>query len=419
VEHVPVHPQEVDVKFIEASRFYFEQAAKALEIGPRLTRQLVMPMRELKVELTVPLDSGDTATFVGFRVQHDNSRGPMKGGIRYHPSVDPDEVIALASLMTWKTAVVDLPYGGAKGGVNCDPRTLSPAELQRLTRKFTDRMHEVIGPNLDIPAPDMGTNAQTMAWIVDQYSNYHGWTPAVVTGKPVELGGSPGREAATGRGVLFALEAYLADHKRVVRGAEVAIQGFGNVGSWAARLLAEQGAKIVAVSDVTGATYNAQGLDIAALTKHVQETKGIIGFAGGEPIPPADVLTCKCEVLVPAALEGQLTAANANAVQAKIIVEGANGPTTPEADEVFRRRGITVIPDIYANAGGVTVSYFEWVQNIQQYRWTEERVNQELRTRMLLAWADLKAHSAKAQDLRQAAFQLAVTRVAKATLLRS
>jgi glutamate dehydrogenase (NAD(P)+) len=411
--------QEGDVKFIEASRFYFEQAAKALDLGPRLTRQLVMPMRELKVELTVPLDSGDTATFVGFRIQHDNSRGPMKGGIRYHPNVDPDEVIALASLMTWKTAVVDLPYGGAKGGVTCDPRALSPGELQRLTRKLVDRMHEVIGPNLDIPAPDMGTNAQTMAWIVDQYSNYHGWAPAVVTGKPVELGGSPGREAATGRGVLFALEGYLADEGRLVRGVEVAIQGFGNVGSWAARLLAEQGAKIVAVSDVTGATYNREGLDITALLKHVQVTKGIVGFAGGEPIPAADVLTCKCEVLVPAALEGQLTAENAEAVQAKIIVEGANGPTTPEADAIFRRRGIIVIPDIYANAGGVTVSYFEWVQNIQQYRWTEERVNQELRTRMLLAWKDLKTHSGKAQDLRQAAFQLAVTRVAKATLLRS
>ena len=407
------------MKFIEASRYYFEQAAKVLDLGPRLTRQLVVPMRELKVELTVPLDSGDSATFVGFRIQHDDSRGPMKGGIRYHPSVDPDEVIALASLMTWKTAVVDLPYGGAKGGVNCDPRTLSPAELQRLTRKLVDRMHEVIGPNLDSPAPDMGTNAQTMAWIVDQYSNYHGWTPAVVTGKPIELGGSQGREAATGRGVLFALEAYLADNDRVVRGAEVAIQGFGNVGSWAARLLAEQGARIVAVSDVTGATWNAKGIDVAALMKHVGATKGIIGFTGGEPIAPADVLTCRCEVLVPAALEGQLTAANANGVQAQIIVEGANGPTTPEADEVFRKRGITVIPDIYANAGGVTVSYFEWVQNIQQYRWTEERVNQELRTRMIQAWADLKAHSGKALDLRQAAFQLAVTRVAKATLLRS
>jgi glutamate dehydrogenase (NAD(P)+) len=407
------------MKFIEAGKYYFEQAARSLDLGSRLIRQLETPMREIKVELTVPLDSGETATFVGYRVQHDNARGPMKGGIRYHPSVDPEEVTALASLMTWKTAVVDLPYGGAKGGVNCDPRQLSKNELQRLTRTFTDRMADVIGPNRDIPAPDMGTNAQVMAWIVDQYSSHHGWTPAVITGKPLELGGSPGREAATGRGVLYALEAYLADQGRTLKGVRVAIQGFGNVGSWAARLLAEQGARIVAISDVTGATANKDGLDIAALMKHVATTKGVVNFAGGDVMRAEDVLTCPCEVLVPAALEGQLTAANAKDVQAKIIVEGANGPTTPEADETFRKRGITVIPDIYANAGGVTVSYFEWVQNIQQYRWSEERVNQELRARMLASWQDLKAQATNAMDLRHAAFMLGVSRVARATQLRS
>ncbi|MBX3467913.1 MAG: glutamate dehydrogenase [Planctomycetes bacterium] len=407
------------MKFIEASKHYFDQAAKALDLGERLKRQLSTPQREIKVELTVPLDSGEIATFVGYRVQHDSSRGPMKGGIRYHPCVDEDEVTALASLMTWKTAVVDLPYGGAKGGVNCDPRQLSQNELQRLTRVLTDRMQDVIGPYRDIPAPDMGTNAQTMAWIVDQYSNYHGWSPAVITGKPVELGGSLGREAATGRGCLYALEALLADQRRSIEGITVAVQGFGNVGSWAARLMAEQGARIVAVSDVTGATYNADGLDMAALVEHVQKTRGVINFKGGEVLKAEEILTCPCEVLVPAALEEQLTEVNAKDVQAKIIVEGANGPTTPEADETFRRRGITVIPDIFANAGGVTVSYFEWVQNIQQYRWSEERVNQELRARMTQAWADLKGAAKNARDLREAAFMLAVSRVAKATLLRS
>ncbi|MCW8139160.1 MAG: glutamate dehydrogenase [Planctomycetota bacterium] len=407
------------MKFIEASKHYFDQAAKALDLGERLKRQLSTPQREIKVELTVPLDSGEIATFVGYRVQHDSSRGPMKGGIRYHPCVDEDEVTALASLMTWKTAVVDLPYGGAKGGVNCDPRQLSQSELQRLTRVLTDRMQDVIGPYRDIPAPDMGTNAQTMAWIVDQYSNYHGWSPAVITGKPVELGGSLGREAATGRGCLYALEALLADQRRSIEGITVAVQGFGNVGSWAARLMAEQGARIVAVSDVTGATYNADGLDMAALVEHVQKTRGVINFKGGEVLKAEEILTCPCEVLVPAALEEQLTEVNAKDVQAKIIVEGANGPTTPEADETFRRRGITVIPDIFANAGGVTVSYFEWVQNIQQYRWSEERVNQELRARMTQAWADLKGAAKNARDLREAAFMLAVSRVAKATLLRS
>ncbi|MCO5169527.1 MAG: glutamate dehydrogenase [Planctomycetes bacterium] len=407
------------MKFIEASKHYFDQAAKALDLGERLRRQLATPQREIKVELTVPLDSGEIATFVGYRVQHDSSRGPMKGGIRYHPCVDEDEVTALASLMTWKTAVVDLPYGGAKGGVNCDPRQLTQTELQRLTRVLTDRMQDVIGPYRDIPAPDMGTNAQTMAWIVDQYSNYHGWSPAVITGKPVELGGSLGREAATGRGCLFALEALLADQRRSIEGITVAVQGFGNVGSWAARLMAEQGAKIVAVSDVTGATYNADGLDMAALLEHVKKTRGVINFKGGEVLKAEEILTCPCEVLVPAALEEQLTEVNAKDVQAKIIVEGANGPTTPEADETFRKRGITVIPDIFANAGGVTVSYFEWVQNVQQYRWSEERVNQELRARMTQAWADLKGAAKNARDLREAAFQLAVSRVAKATLLRS
>jgi glutamate dehydrogenase (NAD(P)+) len=408
----------VAFNFIEAASSYFDAAARTLGLDPLRERQLLTPFREVKVELTVPMDDGKIATFVGYRVQHDNSRGPFKGGIRYHPSVDPNEVTALAQLMTWKTAVVDLPFGGAKGGVNCDPRAMSLREQERLTRVLTDRMHDFFGVQKDIPAPDMGTNAQTMAWIADQYANYEGWTPGVITGKPVELGGSYGRESATGRGCLYALESLLADQGRTLQGVTVAIQGFGNVGSWAARLMAEQGAKIVAVSDVTGAVHDPAGLDVAALVQHVQRTKGVAGFPGAERIAPEAVLTARCEVLVPAAMEGQLTRENAPRVQAKIIVEGANGPTTPEADDILRERGVTVIPDIYANAGGVTVSYFEWVQNVQCYRWDEERVNAELRTRMRTAWRDLKAQASRAKDLRQAAFQLAISRVARATALR-
>jgi glutamate dehydrogenase (NAD(P)+) len=407
------------MRFYEASRHDFEVAARALGLDARLTRQLATPTREVKVELTVTLDSGEVATFIGYRIQHDSARGPMKGGIRFHPQVDPEEVTALASLMTWKTAVVDLPYGGAKGGVACDPRRLSSAELQRLTRAFTGRMHDVIGPNTDVPAPDVGTNAQVMAWIVDEYARFHGWTPAVVTGKPVELGGSLGREAATGRGAVFALEAFLADEGRPLAGARVAIQGLGNVGAWAARLLAERGARVVAVSDSTGAVRAPGGLDVPALLEHKAATRSVTGLPGSEPMDPQDVLTAPCDVLLPAALEGQLTAENAPRVQAKVIVEAANGPGTPEADEVFRRRGLTVIPDIFANAGGVTVSYFEWVQNIQQYRWSEERVNEELRARMQQAWRDLKDARGDAKDLREAAYRLAVRRVARATLLRA
>ena len=407
--------------FLDAARYYFQQAAKDVGLGTMLERQLLTPRREIRVEVTLQKDDGSVATFIGYRVQHDDSRGPMKGGIRFDPRVDPQEVDALAALMTWKTAVVNLPYGGAKGGVNCDPRALSRAELQRLTRTYTDHLHDVIGPNIDIPAPDMGTNAQTMAWIVDQYSKYHGWTPGVITGKPIELGGSLGREAATGRGLLLALQCLLQDQGRDLKGVEVAVQGFGNVGSWAARLMARAGAKIVAASDHTGALRNRAGLDVEALEAWRQKSGGVIkGFPGGEAFAGELLVLEPCEVLVPAALESVLTRENAPEVRAKVILEGANGPTTPEADEVFHERGITVVPDIYANAGGVTVSYFEWVQNIQQYYWTEERVNQELAVRMVQAWQDLKAQAAASRtgNLRRAAFQLAISRVARATQLR-
>ncbi len=397
----------------------FSRAARLLQLGDRIERQLITPKREIRVECTIPTDAGGIATYIGYRIQHDDSRGPMKGGIRYHHEVDPDEVNALASLMTWKTAVVDLPYGGAKGGVNCDPRQMSLAEQQRLTRAFVEGIHDVIGPERDIPAPDMGTNARTMAWIVDEYSKFHGYSPGVVTGKPVELGGSYGREAATGRGVLFALQNLLADEGKRVADMTYAVQGFGNVGSWASRLIAEQGGKVVAVSDVGGAVRRADGLDIARLSEHVARTGSVVGFDGGDAIAAESLLYQPVDVLVPAALGGVIGGQNAGEIRARYIIEGANHPVEPDADEILAKKGITVLPDIYANAGGVTVSYFEWVQNISHYRWAEERVNAELQNTMRRAYEDLKAVRKKhGCDFRTAAFALAIARVAEATALR-
>lgn len=406
--------------FLEAAHYFFERAAESLDLGSRLKRQLVTPRREIRFECTLPLDSGEIAVFVGYRVQHDDARGPMKGGIRFSPAVDFEEVAALASLMTWKTAVVGLPYGGAKGGIDCDPRQLNRREVQQLTRIWTDQLHDVIGPNIDVPAPDLGTDAQTMAWVADQYAMHHGWTPAVVTGKPVELGGSLGRGSATGRGVMHVTRMVLADREESVAGRRIVIQGFGNVGSWTARLLADEGARIVAISDITGAVRNPEGLDVGQLIEHVDRTGGVASFGDGEAFSADEVLAQPCDVLVPAAIEGVLTKVNAKDVRASIIIEAANGPTTPEADETFRRRGITVVPDIFANAGGVTVSYFEWIQNIQQQPWPEAQVNTELESRMTGAYDALREEAKHTNgDLRAAAYRLAVGRVAHATELRT
>jgi glutamate dehydrogenase (NAD(P)+) len=403
----------------EATNTNFVKAARLLGLSRRQEVRLMTPKREVKVECTLQMDDGSVATYIGYRVQHDDARGPMKGGIRFHPQVDPDEVNALASLMTWKTAVVDLPYGGAKGGVSCDPTKMSENELQRLTRAFVEGIHDVIGPDKDIPAPDMGTNARTMAWIVDEYSKFHGWSPAVVTGKPIELGGSYGRDAATGRGLLYALEAYLGEQGKSVGELRYVVQGYGNVGSWAARLIAAQGGKVIVVSDVGGAVKNGHGLDLVALDLWVADKKTVAGFPGGEPVRADAVLAEDCDVLVPAALGGVLTRETATSVRAKVILEGANHPSDPDADAVFAHKGITVLPDIFANAGGVTVSYMEWVQNIQKYRWDEERVNNELRRIMRLAYTDLRSTQKKyACDLRTAAFALAISRVAITTELR-
>lgn len=403
----------------EATSHYFGEAAREMDLSAPVEKLLITPLRELQVEVALERDDGTLKTFLGYRVQHDNARGPMKGGIRYHPEVNPDEVRSLASLMTWKTAVVNVPYGGAKGGVSCDPAELSTAEQERLTRKFVDRIHDLIGPHIDIPAPDVNTNAQVMAWIMDQYSKYHGHSPAVVTGKPVDLYGSHGREAATGRGVVIATRETLAEEDREIEGSSFAVQGFGNVGSHAARLLHRLGGRLIAASDAHGGILDREGLDVPALLEHVGETGTVTGFPDADEISNAELLALDCDVLIPAALGGVFTQENAEEIRARIIVEGANGPTMPEADRIFRERGIEVVPDIYANAGGVTVSYFEWVQNIQQFRWDEERVNGELEKIMVDAYRTIRRISRERDvSLRTAAFILAIGRVGKATVLR-
>lgn len=407
------------MKASEQTNYYFKKASQELGMQAQLERILMNPKREVKVEIVAELDNGDVASFSGFRVQHDCSRGPMKGGLRYHPEVDPDEVNSLASLMTWKTAVVNIPYGGAKGGISCDPGKLSHQEVQRITRAFIDEIHDIVGPQLDIPAPDMGTNAQTMAWIVDQYSKYHGWTPAVVTGKPIELGGSEGREAATGQGVYYAIEALMNDEGKNISDLTFAIQGFGNVGSFVAQFLHAAGGKVIAISDAGGAIINKQGLDITALMSFTKINGTVVGFPGADPLQRDLLLNTDCDVLIPAALGGVLTKDNAKDIQACYIIEAANGPTTPEADEYFLKAGKTLLPDIFVNAGGVIVSYFEWVQNIQQFRWRLDRVNAELKGIMLDAYREIRSIAKSSHcDFRTAAFQLAISRVASATALR-
>lgn len=403
----------------EATSEYFNEAARCMDLSPRIEELLCTPLREVRTQVAIQKDDGEVATFVGYRVQHNRSRGPMKGGLRYHPDVDANEVRALASLMTWKTAVVNVPYGGAKGGIACDPSQLTEPELERLTRKFVDEVHDVIGPDRDIPAPDVNTNAQVMAWIMDQYSKYHGHSPAVVTGKPLDFYGSEGREAATGRGVFFTCREALKDSGRDFSDCTFAVQGFGNVGSFAAALVAEAGGKVIAASDSRGGIHNPEGLNIPSLIDHVEDTGSVVDFVGSDALSNEELLVLDCDVLIPAALGGVFTEDNADEVRASLIVEGANGPTLPEADRIFRKKDIVVIPDILANAGGVTVSYFEWVQNIQQFNWTEERVNRELETRMVTAYREVGDLSKrKALPLRTAAFILGIGRVGKATTLR-
>jgi glutamate dehydrogenase (NAD(P)+) len=396
-----------------------EIAAKNLGLGPDKTIQLLTPHREVHVELNIVREDGSIGTFTGFRVQHDNSRGPFKGGLRYHHHVDAQEVGALASLMTWKTAVVAVPFGGAKGGIAVDATTLTEAEKQQLTRVFVDRIHDLIGDRIDIPAPDMNTNAQTMAWIFDQYAKYHGYSPGVVTGKPISLGGSLGRESATGRGLVYGAIELLTHEGDTLEGKTAAIQGFGNVGTWVARDLVSHGVRIVGLADISGGYVNPGGIDVEAAVTHAAQHRTLEGFTGADRIPGAEVLLIECDLLVPAALSGALNAENAREVRAKYVIEGANGPTTAEADAIFLERGIKVLPDIYANAGGVTVSYFEWVQNMQHFSWDEERVTTELRRVMQRSFRSIlevgKRHRC---TYREAAFALGLGRVAEATRLR-
>jgi glutamate dehydrogenase (NAD(P)+) len=402
----------------EATNYFFDQAASLLDLTDNMRTMMITPDRELRVEVAIEMDSGQIGNFIGYRVQHDNARGPFKGGLRYHPHVDQDEARSLASLMTWKTAVVDLPFGGSKGGMNCDPNTLSRAELERLTRKFVQQIHDFIGPDKDIPAPDVGTDAQVMAWIMNEYSKFHGFHPACVTGKPVELHGSAGREAATGYGIAIVAREMLSRMDKPVAGTTFAIQGYGNVGSFAARFLHEQGGKIVAVSDAYGAVTNPEGIAIPDLQNHVSLNRKVVGFKGGDAGTNEQLLTTPVDVLIPAALGGVFDASLAKAVHAKLIVEAANGPTWPEADDVFRAREIPIVPDILANAGGVIVSYFEWVQNLQHFRWPLEQVRREQETRMVESFNkvyDLARR--KGVTMRTAAFMLAINRVGRSRVL--
>ena len=404
---------------LEATNQFFTQAADHLDLSERLRSILMTPRRVVRVEIVTEGDNGELLHHLGFRVQHNTARGPMKGGLRFHPSMDEDHAASLASLMTWKTAVVNVPYGGAKGGINCDPSSLSESELHKITTTFVELIKDVIGPTIDIPAPDVNTNAQIMAWIMDEYSKYYGFSPAVVTGKPVDLFGSLGREEATGRGVMYILEECLKANNKKLSDVKVAIQGFGNVGNHAARLIAEQGGKIVAVSDISGGIANDQGIDIPLLLDWVAEHGVVEGFSGADPISGAEVLTYKADVLIPAALEEAVTADNAEAVQAEYIIEAANGPLTPAAHEMLVGRGVTVVPDILANAGGVTVSYFEWSQNIQQFQWQETRVVEELERIMRRSYQDVAGLAqSEGIDLRTAAFVLAIRRVARAAASR-
>ena len=401
----------------------FERAADLLDLSANWRRLIRTPFREMKVEVPLYREDGTFEVFTGYRIQHNGARGPFKGGIRFSSLVDEQEVKALAETMTYKTALVDIPFGGGKGGVNVDPPNLTDRELEHVTRRYVSRIHLLLGPNRDVPAPDMGTNAQTMAWIVDQYGRQHGYNPAVVTGKPLELGGSPGREQATGRGVMLVALAAARDYLgKAPADLRVAVQGFGNVGMNAALLLAERGATVVAVSDHTGGYHKADGLDLDGLVAHVRREGGdrtLRGYDGADAVSGDEFMGVDCDVLVPAAVESAIHHENVDSVQAELVVEGANLPVTPQADQVLRDRGVLVVPDILANAGGVIVSYFEWSQNFQQYRWSEADVNERLERILLKAYHDVREKmDALGSTMREAAFALAIGRVVKAEKLR-
>jgi glutamate dehydrogenase (NAD(P)+) len=398
----------------------FNDAAERLGLSQPMRAILSKPKRELVVNFPVRMDNGNVEMFTGYRVQHNINRGPAKGGIRFSPLVSLDEVRALAMWMTWKCAVVGIPFGGAKGGVICDPRKMSRVELERMTRRYTTEISILIGPNSDIPAPDMNTNPQVMAWVMDTYSMHEGYSvPAVITGKPLSIGGSEGRLEATARGVQVITREAMRDYGMVPGDCSVVVQGFGNVGSITARLLHEMGCKIVGLSDINGGVYNAKGINIPRALRYSKEHGTLLDLPDTEPVSNEELLELPCDILIPAALENQLTIENATRIKTRMIVEAANGPTTPEAERILNDRGITIVPDVLANAGGVTVSYFEWVQDLQHFFWAEQEINQRLEAIMVKAYQAVQRKSQEQEtNLRLGAYLLAVARVAEATELR-
>jgi glutamate dehydrogenase (NAD(P)+) len=417
---VPSMQNEMDSDTYQMAVRQLDLVAQRLGLERDVLERLKLPQRCMVVSVPVMMDNGETQVFIGYRVHHNLVLGPGKGGLRYHLSVSLGEVSALAMWMTWKCALVGLPFGGAKGGVRCNPQTMSPGERERLTRRYTQEILLVIGPQVDILAPDVNTNEETMAWIMDTYSMQVGYSvPGVVTGKPIVIGGSMGRREATGRGVVYCVQEACTLLKMPIQGARVVVQGFGNVGSVTAALLNELGARVIAVSDAHGGVYHDGGLDIPQLLKHLQEKKTLVGFPESESITNATLLGLPCDILVPAALERQITADNARQIHCRILAEGANGPTTPEADEILRERDIFVIPDVLCNAGGVTVSYFEWVQDLQNYFWTETQINRRLRQVLIRAFREVYAEADRTQvDMRTAALMLGVGKVAQGERVR-
>lgn len=400
----------------QAVTFFFDQACDRLGVRDEVRNLICTPDREIRVEIPVRMDDGRLEIFIGYRIQHNNSRGPYKGGVRFHPEANDEEVRALASLMTWKTALVGIPFGGAKGGVQCDPRVMTSRELQAMTRRFTRSISHIIGVDQDVPAPDVGTNSQTMAWMMSAYAEEHGYSPGVVTGKPLELGGSPGREEATGRGVSLIIKEAAGDFKIPMENTTTAIQGFGNVGSWAARFLSQGGCKVIAVSDVNGGVRNGRGLDLEQLQSHLENTGTVFGFKGGEAITNEELLALECDFLVPAALGSAIHSGNASNVRARMVVEAANHPVTPSGEAILVKQGISCLPDLLVNAGGVTVSYFEWAQNIQRFPWELVRVNTALEQILIQAYREVSAKvEAEKISYREAAFAIAVGRVVHAS----
>jgi glutamate dehydrogenase (NAD(P)+) len=415
----PETRDDIELNPFAAVNHYFDLGATAAGVPEDYRLLLKTPYREMRVEVPVRMDDGRLQVLIGYRVQHNGARGPYKGGVRYHPEADLDEIRALASIMTWKTAVIDLPFGGAKGGIQVDPRGMSQRELREMTRRYTSHISYILGIHRDIPAPDMNTNAQIMAWMMDAYGAKHGYTPGIVTGKPLALGGSPGREPATAQGLAYVLEAAAPELDFKFEGARIAIQGFGNVGSWAARILDKMGCKIIALSDLGGGIYDGEGIDVARLLGHVQKSGTVAGFKHTDPLTQDELLTLECDILIPAAIGGVIDAAVAERIRAPVVVEAANHPVTPRGDEVLEKRNVIVLPDLLINAGGVIVSYFEWAQNIQEFRWTLDRVNEELRRFITDAWRQVRTTSQQERlSLRVAAYMIGISRVMEATRLR-